>query len=144
VSASAFDLHRESAGVGHRRLTSTGLAVPTDGCTCSLSDPLPILSFTNVYTVTIEEAYRFDERSYDALAAAGISWQVVLDVLRARPRVRQHIGAVLRIAARANDGRWIAVALIEEDDDEYLVVSARELDTAEHQAVQRMIDGGTG
>jgi hypothetical protein len=65
-------------------------------------------------------------------------------VLRARPRLRQHIGAVLRIAAQASDGRWIAVALIEEDDDEYLVVSARELDTAEQQAVQHMIEGGAG
>jgi hypothetical protein len=92
----------------------------------------------------VGETYRFDERSYDALAAAGIGWQMALEVLRARPRLRHHIGAVLRIAAQANDGRWVAVALIEEDDDEYLVVSARELDAAEQQAVRHMIEGSAG
>jgi hypothetical protein len=92
----------------------------------------------------MDETYRFDERSYDALAAAGIGWQVALEALRVRPRLRQHIGAVLRIAAQVNDGRWIAVALIEEGDDEYLVVSARELDTDEWRAVRLMIEGGTG
>ena len=89
----------------------------------------------------MDEIFRFDERSYDSLAAAGIGWQVVLEVLRARPRVRQHIGAVLRVAAQTADGRWLVVACIEEADDEYLVVSARELDEAEIAAVQAMIEG---
>ena len=92
----------------------------------------------------MDETYRFDERSYDTLAATGVGWHTALEALRARPRLRQHIGAVLRIAAQVSDGRWIAVALIEEDDDEYLVVSARELDTAEQQAVQLLIEGGMG
>jgi hypothetical protein len=91
----------------------------------------------------VDEVYRFDERTYEALRAAGIDWLTVLQVLRARPRVRQHIGAVLRIAARSAEGQWIAVALIEESDDEYLVVSARRLDVGEVEAVTRMIEGGT-
>jgi len=89
----------------------------------------------------VDEHYRFDDRSYDTLAAAGIQWQDVLYVLRASPRVRHHIGAVLRIAAQTADGRWLAVACIEEDDDEYLVVGARELDDAESAAVRAMIEG---
>jgi hypothetical protein len=55
--------------------------------------------------------------------------------------VRQHIGAVLRVAAPASDGRWIVVALIEEADDEYLVESARELDGTETAALTKMIEG---
>jgi len=65
----------------------------------------------------VEERYRFDDRSYDTLAAAGIRWQDVLYVLRTSPRVRHHIGAVLRIAAQTADGRWLAVACIEDDDE---------------------------
>ena len=53
----------------------------------------------------MEETYRFDEDSYQRLHAAGIGWQSVLDVLQARPRWRQHIGAVLRIAAPDRAGR---------------------------------------
>jgi hypothetical protein len=89
----------------------------------------------------VGDSYRFDEHSYDALAQAGVAWQTVLYVLRTSPRLRHHIGAVLRIAAQAADGRWIGVALIEEADDEYLVVSARELSPSEVAAVLRMIEG---
>ena len=89
----------------------------------------------------MEERYRFDDASYTTLGAAGVAWQRVLEVLHARPRVRHHIGAVLRIAAPASDGRWYAVALIEEDDDQYLVVSARELDDVERAAIAKMIEG---
>lgn len=89
----------------------------------------------------MEERYRFDDDSYAALAAAGVAWQCVLEVLHTRPRMRHHIGAVLRVAAPASDGRWYAVALIEEDDDQYLVVGARELDDVERAAVARMIKG---
>ena len=88
-----------------------------------------------------DEEFRFDDRTYDALGAAGIRWQDVLEVLRARPRVRHHIGGVLRIAAQTTDGIWLAVACIEEDDDEYLVVGARELDDDETAAVRAMIQG---
>jgi hypothetical protein len=90
----------------------------------------------------VGEGIRFDDASYSALGKAGITWQVVQEVLRAHPQVRHHIGAVLRIAAHVRDGRWIVVALIEEADDEYLVVSARELGDAEVTAVQKMLEGG--
>jgi hypothetical protein len=89
----------------------------------------------------VDESFRFDERSYDTLGAAGIPWQDVLEVLRTSPRVRHHLGSVLRIAAQTRDGRWLAVAYIVEDDDEYLVVGARELDEAEVSAVRAMIKG---
>ncbi|MEV5823052.1 hypothetical protein AB0L22_28225 [Micromonospora haikouensis] len=66
----------------------------------------------------------------------------MLQVLRARPRIRQHLGAVLRIAAPTADGQWIAVALVEDGDDEYLVVGARQLDPAEVDVVTKMLEGG--
>ncbi|MBO0879417.1 MAG: hypothetical protein J2P17_03395 [Mycobacterium sp.] len=94
-----------------------------------------------MYSWGVGDAYRFDSNSYTALGLAGIAWQTVLYVLRTSPRVRHHIGGVLRIAAQDADGRWIAVALIEEADDEYLVVSARELTPPEVAAVRRMIEG---
>ncbi len=90
----------------------------------------------------MEETYRFDEDSYQRLEAAGIGWQSVLDVLQARPRWRQHIGAVLRIAAPDRTGRWLGVALIEEADDQYLVVGVRELDAAEAEAVHWLLEQG--
>jgi hypothetical protein len=99
-------------------------------------------SSTFVYSGGVEETYRFDEDSYQRLAAAGIGWQSVLDALQARPRWRQHIGAVLRIAAPDRSGRWLGVALIEEDDDQYLVVGARELDAVEADAVRRLLEQG--
>jgi hypothetical protein len=90
----------------------------------------------------VDEGIRFGDASYSALGKAGISWQVVQEVLRTHPQVRQHIRAVLRVAAPVRDGRWIVVALIEEADDEYLVVSARELGDTEVAAIQKMIEGG--
>ena len=89
------------------------------------------------------ERYRFDEDSYAALGRAGIGWQVAQQVLGADRQVRRHIGAVLHIAARATDGRWIVVALIEETDDAYLVVNARELDADEARTFARTLEGGT-
>jgi hypothetical protein len=97
---------------------------------------------TFVYGIGVEETYRFDEDSYQRLEAAGISWESVLDVLQARPRWRQHIGAVLRIAAADRGRRWLGVALIEEADDQFLVVGARELDAAEAEAVRRLLEQG--
>jgi len=88
----------------------------------------------------VDEFYVWDEASYDAVAAAGLSWQLVQQILRTRPRIRTHVGAVLRILAQAPDGRWIVVALIEQTDDEYLVVAARPLDADETDAAQRMIE----
>jgi hypothetical protein len=88
----------------------------------------------------VGDGFRFDERSYEAISGAGIRWQDVVFVLRASPRVRHHIGSTLRIAAQTADGRWLAVACIEEDDDEYLVVGARELDDAEVAAVGAIVE----
>ena len=75
------------------------------------------------------------------MAAAGIRWQDVLEVLRTRPRVRHRIGKTMRVAAQTSAGTWLAVAAVEEDDDEYLIVGARELDEAEVAAVRAMIQG---
>ena len=90
----------------------------------------------------VEEYYVWDEASYDTVAAAGLDWQLVQLILRTRPRIRTHIGAVLRVVAQAPDRRWIVVSLIEQTDDTYLLVAARELDAEESTAAQRMIEGG--
>jgi hypothetical protein len=90
----------------------------------------------------VDERYVWDERSYDAVAGAGLGWQLVQQILRTRPRIRNHIGAVLRVVAQADDGQWIAVVLIEERDDEYLVVSARRLEPDEAAAARQMIERG--
>jgi hypothetical protein len=47
----------------------------------------------------VDAGYRFDDASYSALGKAGLSWQLAQEVLRTHPQVRQHIGAVLRVAA---------------------------------------------
>ena len=99
--------------------------------------------FTLVYVQSVDETYRFDERSYDALDAAGVGWRAALQVLRAPRRVRQHLGAVLRVAAVTGDGRWVAVALVEEEPDQYLVVSARELDGDEARLVGELLGRST-
>jgi hypothetical protein len=82
------------------------------------------------------DEFRFDGHSYETLAAAGIRWQDVVYVLWASPGVRHHIGFVLRIAAQSGDGRWLAVACVGEEDDDYLVVGARHLDDAEAVVVR--------
>jgi hypothetical protein len=89
----------------------------------------------------VDDGVRFDDGSFDALGKAGISWQTVQQVLRTHPQVRQHIGAVLRVTGPVSAGRWIVVALIEEADNEYVVVSARELDHTETAALSRIIKG---
>ncbi|MFD0522495.1 hypothetical protein [Paractinoplanes durhamensis] len=58
--------------------------------------------------------------------------------------MRRHIGAVLNVAGRDRQGRWLAVALIELDplrDDQYTVVGARYLDEAEIAAIEHMLKG---
>ncbi|MFG1925038.1 hypothetical protein [Cryptosporangium sp. NPDC048952] len=90
------------------------------------------------------ETYSFDEAAYDKLGISGITWQSVLDVLTVPPRIRQPIGAVLRVAGQDRDGRWLVVVLIEEkQDDTYTVVTARELDDHEAAAIARLLDEGT-
>jgi hypothetical protein len=108
------------------------------GCRCAH------FRFTLVNIEYVKERYRFDEASYDAIAGAGLHWTDVQDVLHGKPKVREHIGAVLRIAAQDRRHRWIAVSLIEEDvDNEFLVVSARLLDAAEIAGIERAFREGT-
>lgn len=90
----------------------------------------------------MEETYEFDDQSYAALVAAGVAWQDVIFALHdSRPKVRRHIGAVLNIAARDRQGHWLAVALIERDDNDYLIVGARYLDSDEVASVTKMLGG---
>ncbi|HWS37254.1 MAG TPA: hypothetical protein VN408_31555 [Actinoplanes sp.] len=57
----------------------------------------------------VEENYEFDDDSYTALGAAGVAWQDAVFVLvESRPVVRRHIGAVLNVAGRDRQGRWLA------------------------------------
>ncbi|MGH3661046.1 MAG: hypothetical protein ACRDT8_26895 [Micromonosporaceae bacterium] len=56
--------------------------------------------------------------------------------------MRRHIGASLQVAGQNRDGEWLAVALIEGDDDAYTVISARWLDNGEVAAVARMRGDG--
>lgn len=91
----------------------------------------------------MDEEYRFDDAAYTNLAAAGIDWRDALYVLKhAQRRIRHHTGAVLRIAAPGRDGRWLALALIEETDDAYLLVGGRYLDQEEIDAIGKMFEGG--
>jgi hypothetical protein len=100
--------------------------------------------FTLVIIEGVEERYRFDNASYDAIAAAGLDWPNVQDVLYGKPQVRDHIGAVLRIMAQDRRERWIMVALIEEAvDNDFLVVSARPMDAAEIALVESIFREGT-
>ncbi|WP_412740602.1 hypothetical protein [Krasilnikovia sp. MM14-A1259] len=85
-----------------------------------------------------EEVYVFTDQTYQRLAAAAIRPLSVTDVLFGRHRVRRHIGAAFQVAGRDRSGTWLAVALIEGEDDEYTVICARYLDEAEIEAVGRM------
>ena len=84
------------------------------------------------------ELYTFTDRTYDNLAKAGISPLQVLDILHGGQLVRRHIGAFLQVAGQDRYGGWLAVALMEEDDDSYTVTSARHLDDEEIAAIEHM------
>ncbi|HEX7744026.1 MAG TPA: hypothetical protein VF462_02020 [Micromonosporaceae bacterium] len=90
------------------------------------------------------ETYRWDDDSYTALDIAGVPWQAVTYVLYdAHPRIRRHTGvAALTVSAPTQDGRWLAVALIEEHDDQYLVVGAHWMSDTETEIARRMTTGG--
>ncbi len=72
-----------------------------------------------------EEFYGFTDRTYERLAKAGITPLSVLEVLYGGGVVRRHIGAALQVAGRDRAGAWLAVALIELEDDHYTVLAAR-------------------
>ena len=91
----------------------------------------------------MDEGYRWDDISYQRIAAAGVAWQDVMHVLRhAHPVYRRHIGALLHIAGLSASGEPLAVTLIEEGDDDYLIVGARMLHGAERDAVEKLLEGG--
>jgi hypothetical protein len=85
-----------------------------------------------------EDVYTFTERTYENLARAGVSPLTVTDVLYGGAVVRRHIGSSLQIAGQDRTGTWVAIALVEEDDDQYTVTSARYLDADEIAAIGRM------
>jgi len=85
-----------------------------------------------------DEVYTFTERTYHNLAKAQVSPLAVTDVLYGRHLVRRHIGSFLQIAGQDRTGTWLAVALIEDDDDQYTVTSARYLDDEEIASITRM------
>jgi hypothetical protein len=95
--------------------------------------------FTFVYAGGVpDETYMFTDETYLALAKARVSPLAVTDVLYGDWRVRRHIGASLQIAGQDRDGGWLAVALVETDDDQYIVTGARYLDEDEIAAISRM------
>ncbi|KAB1943178.1 hypothetical protein F8271_10440 [Micromonospora sp. ALFpr18c] len=84
---------------------------------------------------------RFGYESYEALDRAGVRWQEALHVLNvARPRLVRHVGAVLHVVGAVPDGRLLAVSLIEETDDAYVVVGARWLDEDEAEPVRKLME----
>ncbi|GAA3398352.1 hypothetical protein [Cryptosporangium minutisporangium] len=91
------------------------------------------------------ETYSFDEAAYERLRQAGITWRSVLDVLHIPPRLRQPIGAVLRVAGQDRDGRWLLVILIEDEasDNAFQIVTARELHDQEAAGIARLLDEGS-
>lgn len=86
-----------------------------------------------------EESYTFTERTYQNLAKAQVSPLAVMDVLYGHQVVRRHIGSALQVAGRDRDRVWLAVALMEGDDDQYTVVSARYPDDDEIAAITRLL-----
>lgn len=76
--------------------------------------------------------FRWDEHSYERIATAGIRWQDAIHILfHADRRVWYPTGGVLRVAGETPSGEWIAITLIEEGNDEYLIVAGRVLDDSE-------------
>jgi hypothetical protein len=84
------------------------------------------------------ESYEFSERTYENLDRAQVTPFAVLDVLYSRQRFRRHIGAFLQVAGQDQAGHWLGVALIETQDDHYLVTSARYLDADEIATITRI------
>ena len=82
--------------------------------------------------------YTFDNESYDALAAAHVTWQAARYVLdHARPVILERIGvAILRVIGQDQGAAWLMVTTVETDaDDVYVVRGCRNLNDAEGLAV---------
>ncbi|MFI5492404.1 hypothetical protein [Actinoplanes sp. NPDC051859] len=84
------------------------------------------------------EAYIFTDETYDNLLTARMSPLSVMEVLHAHGVVRRHTEPALQIAGQDRKGDWLVVALIEDSDDVYIVVSARYLDVEEVEAIARI------
>jgi len=89
----------------------------------------------------VEPLFSFTPETWGRLDLAGITVMSVLHVLYHSRAVRRHIGAVLQLAGQDQDGRWLAVAAIELEDDNYQVVGARWLDDNEVTSVNKMLRG---
>lgn len=85
------------------------------------------------------DKFLFTALSAERLMLAGIAQIDVSVALESRPRVRRHIGSSLQAFGRDRDGEWLAVALVEENDDEYVVTGARYLEPDEVAAIERYI-----
>lgn len=91
----------------------------------------------------MDEEYSWNDDSLQAIAANKVGWQDVIYVLRhAHPKIRKHVGANLWIIGRARDAQLIAVRLIEESDDQYLVVNARYLTGVELTNAEALLNRG--
>lgn len=96
-----------------------------------------------MYAWPVEEEYRWDDDSYLALAANKVAWQEADYVLHhARPKIRKHAGPVLQIIGRGRDAQLLAITLIEEGDDQYLVVTARHLTGDEITYAEALLNRG--
>lgn len=89
-------------------------------------------------------SYRWDDTTYERLAAADIPGWVVQAVLDAERAIRRHIGSSLQLAAPVRDWVtgdkvWYIVSLIEERDDEYLIKGARPADPDEAAVLQQLL-----
>ncbi len=95
-----------------------------------------------VYTTYVE--FEFDESSYDRIRTNGVGLSDVLYALRdSRPRLVRHLGAVLQLAARDRQDRWIGITAVETlRDGSYLVYGARYLDEQESTQIADMLLGG--
>lgn len=86
------------------------------------------------------ETYQFEPETYDALAQAGVSPLSVTDVLYGGRVVRRHIGSSLQVAGTDNAGVWLAISMIETDDDQYVITGARYLAPDEITTLARIFD----
>lgn len=72
--------------------------------------------------------FRFDDRSHQAIAAAGTDMPTVLAALHCgEPKIRRLIGnSGLHLYASTPEGEWLAMAFVEtENDDEWLLTRVR-------------------
>lgn len=92
----------------------------------------------------MDNQYRFDEGSYQAVEVSGVDLPAVAGALYGtRPRIRRHVGTDgLHVFAEAPDGRWLALAFVEtETDDVWQLTAVRLLSEEETDDVRRALGG---